>query len=68
MSLDRNALQQRLLESFRIEAGERLGVLADSLANWREANASAEAIESLFREVHSLKGAARAVSLRPIER
>ncbi|NQD94206.1 response regulator, partial [Pseudomonas sp. CrR25] len=42
--------------------------LADSLANWREANASAEAIESLFREVHSLKGAARAVSLRPIER
>lgn len=68
MSLDRTALQQRLLESFRVEAGERLGVLADSLATWREANASRDAIESLFREVHSLKGAARAVGLAPIER
>ncbi|WPC03181.1 response regulator [Pseudomonas benzenivorans] len=68
MTLDRNALQQRLLESFRIEAGERLGVLADTLANWREGGASAEAIESLFREVHSLKGAARAVSLTTVER
>ncbi|TWC29952.1 CheA signal transduction histidine kinase [Pseudomonas sp. SJZ079] len=68
MSLDRKALQQRLLESFRIEAGERLGVLADTLANWREAGASDDSIESLFREVHSLKGAARAVSLPSIER
>ncbi|MEX6504025.1 hybrid sensor histidine kinase/response regulator [Pseudomonas zhanjiangensis] len=68
MSLDRSALQQRLLESFRIEAGERLGVLADALASWRESQASADAIESLFREVHSLKGAARAVGLKPIER
>ncbi len=70
MSLDRNALQQRLLESFRVEAGERLAVLADGLASWRESQtgADADAIESLFREVHSLKGAARAVGLRPIER
>ncbi len=68
MSLDRKALQQRLLESFRIEAGERLGVLADTLANWCEAGASDDSIESLFREVHSLKGAARAVSLPQFER
>ncbi len=68
MSLDRKALQQRLLASFKVEADERLGILADSLANWREAHASDAAIESLFREVHSLKGAARAVGLRPIER
>ena len=68
MSLDREALQQRLLASFKVEAEERLGVLADNLANWREAHASDAAIESLFREVHSLKGAARAVGLQPIER
>ena len=67
MSLDRKALQQQLLASFRVEAQERLGVLADGLANWREEGASRESIESLFREVHSLKGAARAVGLLPIE-
>src|SRR3990167_5855867 len=68
MSLDRKALQQQLLASFRVEAQERLGVLADGLANWREASASSESIESLFREVHSLKGASRAAGLAPIER
>lgn len=67
MSLDRKALQLQLLASFRVEAQERLGVLADGLANWREKGASRESIESLFREVHSLKGAARAVGLLPIE-
>ena len=68
MSLDRKALQQRLLAAFKGEADERLGILADSLANWRETHASEASIESLFREVHSLKGAARAVGLQPIER
>ncbi|SDK19297.1 hybrid sensor histidine kinase/response regulator [Pseudomonas indica] len=68
MPLDREALRQRLLASFRVEAEERLGVLAVGLANWREASATAESIESLFREVHSLKGAARAAGLGAIER
>ncbi|AOE83141.1 hybrid sensor histidine kinase/response regulator [Pseudomonas sp. TCU-HL1] len=67
MSLDRDALRQRLLASFRIEAEERLGVLADDLANWREATASVDSVESLFREVHSLKGAARAAGVTAIE-
>lgn len=67
MSLDRAALQQRLLESFRIEARERLIVLADGLAGWQEAASDREFIESVFREVHSLKGAARAVGLQPLE-
>lgn len=66
MSLDRETLRQHLMASFRVEADERLGVLADGLANWREATASEASIESLFREVHSLKGAARAVGLAPI--
>jgi two-component system chemotaxis sensor kinase CheA len=68
MSLDLEALQQRLLASFKLEADERLAVLADELANWRESCTSAEAIEPLFREVHSLKGASRAVGLAAIER
>lgn len=68
MTLDRKALQQRLLASFKVEADERLGVLADGLANWRESQVSDASIESLFREVHSLKGAARAVGLAPFER
>ncbi len=67
MSLDREVLRQRLLASFRVEAEERLGGLADGLANWREASASGESIESLFREVHSLKGASRAAGVLPIE-
>ncbi|WP_271409644.1 hybrid sensor histidine kinase/response regulator [Pseudomonas sp. Q1-7] len=67
MSLDREVLKQRLLASFRGEAEERLAVLADGLANWREATATADSVESLFREVHSLKGAARAAGVTAIE-
>ncbi|MGB4073933.1 hybrid sensor histidine kinase/response regulator [Pseudomonas sp.] len=68
MSLDKEALRQRLLASFREEATERLAVLADGLANWREASATTESIESLFREVHSLKGASRAAGHTDIEK
>lgn len=67
MSLNREALQQQLLASFKLEADERLAILADQLAGWRESAASAEAVESLFREVHSIKGAARAVGLVVME-
>ncbi|MBC9250495.1 hybrid sensor histidine kinase/response regulator [Pseudomonas alcaligenes] len=68
MSFDKEALRQRLLASFRGEAEERLAVLADGLANWRESSATGESIESLFREVHSLKGASRAAGIAEIER
>src|SRR5690606_38016115 len=60
-------LRQRLLASFRSEAAERLATLADLLANWRESGASGDAIESLFREVHSIKGASRAAGVGEIE-
>ena len=59
--MDREALQKLLLASFRQEAEERLQLLADQLANWEEEQTSEEQVEDLFREVHSLKGAARAV-------
>jgi two-component system chemotaxis sensor kinase CheA len=67
MSLNREVLQEQLLASFKLEADERLVTLADELAGWRESAASAEAVESLFREVHSIKGAARAVGLAAVE-
>lgn len=67
MTLDREALRQRLLASFRSEAAERLATLADLLADWRESGASEDAIESLFREVHSIKGASRAAGVGEIE-
>ncbi len=65
--MDREALQKILLNSFRQEADERLQLLADQLANWTTISTDPEQIESLFREVHSLKGAARAVGLRDTE-
>src|SRR5690606_39872570 len=68
MTLDRTALQQRLLESFRIEARERLTALADGLAGWREGDTRPRNLDALFREVHSLKGAAQAVGLEQFER
>jgi len=61
------ALQQKLLAAFQSEAGERIRVLADGLAMLEQGSGDAELIESLYREVHSLKGAARAVGYGPIE-
>ncbi|MFI8743808.1 response regulator [Pseudomonas sp. NPDC077186] len=68
MSLDREELRRRLLDSFRSEVAERLVTLGDTLANWRERGAGQTDIESLFREVHSIKGAARAAGVGEIER
>ncbi|AZZ92097.1 response regulator [Hahella sp. KA22] len=65
---DRNeALKKRLLEAFRLEAGDRMRILADAFAMPSDAF-DAVLVESVFREVHSLKGAARAVSLGAVEK
>ena len=68
MAIDREALRQRLLSSFREEAAERLAVLEHELRRWQQAPPQQESIETVFREVHSLKGAARAVGLTEPER
>lgn len=65
--MDREALQKILLSSFRQEADERLQLLADQLAGWTTGSTDPQQIEDLFREVHSLKGAARAVGLSDTE-
>jgi two-component system, chemotaxis family, sensor kinase CheA len=59
-----------LLETFRIEADEHLGRISSGLIELEKTEASErqpEIIEVLFRELHSLKGAARSVRLADME-
>ncbi|HUY03899.1 MAG TPA: response regulator [Rhodocyclaceae bacterium] len=61
---------QRLLATFRVEAAEHLEAMASGLIEL-ERLASTEdrvmIVERIYREAHSLKGAARAVNLAEIE-
>ncbi|MDH2432384.1 response regulator [Pokkaliibacter sp. MBI-7] len=66
MNPAQQALRLKLLAAFRSEAAERLNVLGDVLAQAEQSATQAE-VEQIFREIHSLKGAARAVSLPLIE-
>lgn len=62
--------QKRLLATFRIEAGEHLQAMSAGLIELENNPAQAryaEIVETVFREAHSLKGAARAVNLKEIE-
>ena len=61
---------KRLLAMFRVEADEHLAAMSSGLIELEKAPASAqraEIVEKIFREAHSLKGAARAVNLAEIE-
>lgn len=61
---------KRLLATFRIEAGEHLQAISAGLIELENNPAEvryAEIVETVFREAHSLKGAARAVNLKEIE-
>lgn len=70
MPRQNDELLTRLLGIFRIEAEEHLQVLSSCLLEL-EARPSderyAEIVEKIFREAHSLKGAARTVNLKDIE-
>jgi two-component system chemotaxis sensor kinase CheA len=60
----------RLRATFRIEAEEHLQVLSAGLIELEkttEPERRAELVESIFREAHSLKGAARSVNLKDME-
>jgi two-component system chemotaxis sensor kinase CheA len=62
--------QKRLLATFRVEADEHLEVMSSGLLALERATAGEqrmEIVEKIFREAHSLKGAARAVNLAEIE-
>ena len=60
---------KRLHATFRVEADEHIGVLASGileLAQTREPIRRAKLMETVFREAHSLKGAARSVNRKEI--
>ena len=61
---------KRLLKTFRLEAREHIDALfagIDEIEKSADAVRQAELIETIFREAHSLKGAARSVNLVQIE-
>ena len=61
---------KKLLATFRIEADEHLQAMSSGLLDLEKTPAGVrqmELVEKIFREVHSLKGAARAVNLTEIE-
>ncbi len=61
---------KELLNDFKIEAAEHLQAIVAGLLKLEKkpgAEAGQELVESVFREVHSMKGAARAVNLGQIE-
>ncbi|MEI6414780.1 MAG: Hpt domain-containing protein, partial [Pseudomonadota bacterium] len=59
----------RLRETFRVEASDHLEAITAGLMAIERANEAEQAsiIERIFREAHSLKGAARSVSLAGVE-
>jgi two-component system chemotaxis sensor kinase CheA len=63
-------LLDKLLATFKVEAEEHLAAISTGLIELENASSpekQAETIESVFREAHSLKGAARAVNLVRVE-
>lgn len=65
-----NEFQKRIQATFRTEAEEHLRVFSAGLTELektRAKNRISEIIETMFREVHSLKGAARSVDQKEIE-
>jgi len=70
MATDEQAFFRRLLATFKQEADDHVKTMSDSLramADPLQASRIAELTEILFREAHSLKGAARAVDLVQVE-
>jgi two-component system chemotaxis sensor kinase CheA len=70
MATDDERFFQRLLATFRLEAEEHIGAMSALVLELERPGEPARAaglVETLFREVHSLKGAARAVNLADIE-
>lgn len=69
MDFNSEAFLQELLETFRIEAKEHLQSLTTGLLKLEKTERGAQQplIEGIFRDAHSLKGAARAVDMADIE-
>ncbi len=66
-----NGFMKQLLSTFKVEAGEHVQALAEGLVELEKREGSPnqqEILERVFRESHSLKGAARSVSIPEIEK
>lgn len=66
-----NDFMKQLLSTFKVEAEEHVQALAEGLVELEKREGSPnheEIIERIFRESHSLKGAARSVSISEIEK
>ncbi len=62
--------QKRILATFRIEAEEHIRAISSGLSELEKTQSEkkkTDLVEVLFREVHSLKGAARSVDQKDIE-
>ncbi len=71
MNDDEARFLRQLMATFRVEAEENLAAMSSLLGELRRAGSAgdaARAVEPLFREAHSLRGAARAVNLPDVER
>ena len=70
MATNNNGFLKKLLATFRVEADEHIQAMSSGLVELEKMPAGeqqAELVEKIFREAHSLKGAARAVNLSAIE-
>ena len=70
MGNDNKDFQKRLMATFTVEAEEHLQTIASRLVELEateDQQAQTSIIEIIFREAHSLKGAARAVNLADVE-
>lgn len=70
MSISDEEFLKELLEDFRIEATEHLQIISDGLLMLEksvDSGGDASKIEEVFRVIHSMKGAARAVNLLRLE-
>lgn len=70
MDMKNEAFLKKLLQTFNIEAKEHIDNLSEGLLNLKkssDAEVNKALVETLFREAHSFKGAARAVNITEIE-
>ncbi len=70
MGHENKDLLRKLLATFRVEAEEHVQAISSGLIELEKASSpegQAQTIETIFREAHSLKGAARAVNLVKVE-
>ena len=64
--LSEDQMMQRLMETFKLEAEEHIRRITQLILAAERGEVNKEMLEELFREAHSLKGAAKAVELDEI--